>query len=155
MEVWRHVVIFITTYERRTQKSNLGIGNLTDFHDKDCKIHITKWWNQSIFEGSDQSPFPSNSPYANSSPASTISASLGSNSHSKNNYKTSQQPTTAQVLQNYLDSKKAKLQSPSDHIGALFITMEATTRRLPPELQIEAKAKISALGFGDKSFLSF
>ncbi|KAL4125877.1 hypothetical protein QTP88_010114 [Uroleucon formosanum] len=55
------------------------------------------------------------------------------------------QPTTAQVLEKYLASKKAKLESPSDHIGAFFVAMEATTRRLPPILQIEAKAKISAL----------
>ncbi|CAI6371940.1 unnamed protein product [Macrosiphum euphorbiae] len=145
--------------KERTQKSNLDIGNLTDSHDKDCSINITNDDETNQFlEGSVESPFPSNSSYevpsplpstssyAHPSPASTISASLGSNSHSKNNNKTSQQPTTAQVLQNYLDSKKAKLEhTASDHIGAFFIAMEATTRRLPPVLQIEAKAKISAL----------
>lgn len=139
--------------KERTQKSNLGIGNLTDSHEKDCSINITNDDETNQFlEGSDQSPFPSNSSYeaasplpstssyANPSPASTISASLGSNLLSKSNNKTSQQPTTAQVLQNYLDSKKAKLESPSDHIGTFFIAMEATTRRLPPVFQIEAKA---------------
>jgi len=145
--------------KERTQKSNLDTGNSSDSYDNSINITHDDETNQ-FLEGSDQSPFPSNSSYevpsplpstssyANPSPASTISSSLGSNSHNshnKKNNKNSQQPTTAQVLQNYIDSKKAKLESPSDHIGAFFIAMEATTRRLPPLLQIEAKAKISAL----------
>lgn len=142
--------------KERTQKSNLDTGNLSDSHDNSINITHDDETNQ-FLEGSDQSPLPSNSSYqvpsplpstssyANPSPASTISSSLGSNSHNKKNNKTSQQPTTAQVLQNYIDSKKAKLESTSDHIGAFFTAMEATTRRLPPVLQIEAKAKISAL----------
>ncbi|XP_060846437.1 uncharacterized protein LOC132926114 [Rhopalosiphum padi] len=142
--------------KERNQKSNLDTGNLSDSHDNSINITHDDETNQ-FLEGSDQSPFPSNSSYevpsplpstssyANPSPASTISLSLGSNSHNKKNNKTSQQPTTAQVLQNYIDSKKAKVEPPSDHIGAFFTAMEATTRRLPPVLQIEAKAKISAL----------
>jgi len=142
--------------KEKTQKSNLDTGSSSDSHDNSINITHDDETNQ-FLEGSDQSPFPSNSSYqvpspipstssyANPSPASTISSSLGSNSHNKKSNKTSQQPTTAQVLQNYIDSKKAKLESPSDHIGAFFTAMEATTRRLPVVLQIEAKAKISAL----------
>jgi hypothetical protein len=55
-----------------------------------------------------------------------------------------QLPPMAQVLQNYFDSKKSKLEK-SDHLKKFFDAMEETVRTFRPELQIEAKGKISAL----------
>lgn len=139
--------------KERPQKSNLAHDeNKTNSLDNDMTQNVIEY-----YEDSDKSPLPHFSSFANplpspasstnaaTSPASSTVASQDSSPYNKKPYKTCQQPTTAQVLQTYLASKKAKLEAPIDHIGAFFTAMEATTRRLPPILQIEAKAKISAL----------
>lgn len=92
--------------KERTQKSNLDAGSSSDSHDNSINItHDDETYQ--FLEGSDNSPFPSNSSYqvpsplpsnssyqvssplpsnssyANPSPGTTISSSLGSNSHNK------------------------------------------------------------------------
>lgn len=139
--------------KERTQKSNLAceknqLDSLDDYNQNEET--------DLLFENSVQSLI-SNSSYVNHLPtsasstsvaslaASSISVSRDSNLHFKKFTKTFQQPTTAQDLQTYLASKKIKQDEPDDHIKSFFIVMEATTRRLSPILQIEAKGKISAL----------
>lgn len=142
----------------RAQKSNLApennstdsINNETFIQDDEINIS---------FRNLDQLSVPNNSTNSNTFPSSSSSSTAATtpvssitdyrdtipSSNKKSNKALHPQPTTAQVLEKYLASKNAKLESPSDHIGAFFVAMEATTRRLPPILQIEAKAKISAL----------
>jgi len=158
---WRYedTLSFLTPHmKERAQKSNLASeNNATDsinneIFTQDDEINLS-------FGNSNQLSVPNNSSaYSNTFPLSASSSTVATTpvssiaeyqdsipSSNRKTNKTLQQPTTAQVLEKYLASKKAKLESPSDHIGAFFVAMEATTRRLPPILQIEAKAKISAL----------
>jgi len=140
----------------RAQKSNLAPKNIAtesinnEVFTQDDEINLS-------FGNLDQLSVP-NTVYTNTFPSSASTSTSATTpvssiaeyqdniprSNRKSN-KAFQQPTTAQVLEKYLASKKAKLESLSDHIGAFFVAMEATTRRLPLILQIEAKAKISAL----------
>jgi len=142
----------------RAQKSNLApennstdsISNETFIQDDEINISFGNLDQLSVPNSSTNSntfPSSSSSSTAATTPVSSITdyRDTITSSNKTCNKSLHPQPTTAQVLEKYLASKKAKLESPSDHIGAFFVAMEATTRRLPPILQIEAKAKISAL----------
>lgn len=158
---WRYedTLSFLLPHMReRAQKSNLppennstdSINNETFIQDDEINISFGNLDQLSVPNSSTNSnTFPSSS--SSSTAATTLVSSIADyrdtipSSNKKRNKALHPQPTTAQVLEKYLASKKAQLESPSDHIGAFFVAMEATTRRLPPILQIEAKAKISAL----------
>lgn len=83
----------------------------------------------------------SSTPFSETTFDSTRSqTSANSSSHAKR-----QLPPMAQVLENYLLSKKQKVEGRSDHLSKFFGAMEETVRSLKPRLQIEVKSKIAQL----------
>lgn len=156
---WRYedTLSFLLPHMReRAQKSNLApennatdsINNEVFTLDDEINLSIGNSDQLSVPNSAYSNTFPSSASTSTSATTPVSSITEYQDSIPSSNRKTNkalQQPTTAQVLEKYLASKKAKLESASDHIGAFFVAMEATTRRLPPILQIEAKAKISAL----------
>jgi len=118
-----------------------SINNEVFTQDDEINISIGNSDQLSVPNSEYSNPFPSSASTSTSATTPVSSIAEYQDSIPSSNRKTNkalQQPTTAQVLEKYLASKKAKLESPSDHIGAFFVAMEATTRRLPTILQIEA-----------------
>jgi hypothetical protein len=119
--------------KKRAQKSNLASENSAtdsinnEIFTQDDEIKLS-------FGNSDQISVPNNSSaYSNTFPSSASSSTAATTpvsniaeyqdripSSNRKTNKALQQTTTAQVLEKYLASKKAKLVSPSDHIGAFF-----------------------------------